>query len=269
MNPFAAVVLAGQRSRDDAVARAAGVPCKALAEVAGRAMVLRVLDALAASGRIDTCTLVGPVREQIDTCPELARRIESGTPHWVAPGSGPSASALTGLEALPGDRPVLLTTADHALLTGTLVRDFLDRARTSHAELVVAMVRRETVTARYPEAHRTRLRFSDGAFSGCNLYAFLTPAARNAPRFWQRLENDRKHPLRMLRHIGLSTLLRRLLGRLTLADTFTALSRRMGLVVAPLLLDEPDAAIDVDTVEDLALVERILGDRQTKTNSVT
>ena len=43
---FTAVVLAGDRTADDPVARAAGVPCKALALVGGRPMVHRVLEAL-------------------------------------------------------------------------------------------------------------------------------------------------------------------------------------------------------------------------------
>ena len=41
--PFTAIVLAGDRVPGDPVARAAGVPCKALAPVGGVPMVLRVL----------------------------------------------------------------------------------------------------------------------------------------------------------------------------------------------------------------------------------
>lgn len=50
--PFTAFVLPGDRLPEDPVARAAGVPCKALVPVGGVPMVLRVLSALAAAHAI-------------------------------------------------------------------------------------------------------------------------------------------------------------------------------------------------------------------------
>ena len=44
--PFNAIVMAADRNPNDPVAKAASVACKALAPVAGTAMVLRVLNAL-------------------------------------------------------------------------------------------------------------------------------------------------------------------------------------------------------------------------------
>ena len=54
---FTALVLAGDRTPDDPVARAAGVPCKALALVGGRPMVSRVLDAL---GTVSAASITRP-----------------------------------------------------------------------------------------------------------------------------------------------------------------------------------------------------------------
>ena len=51
-SPFWAVVLAADRTSADPVALAAGVPCKALAPVGGRPMLLRVLDALSAAEEV-------------------------------------------------------------------------------------------------------------------------------------------------------------------------------------------------------------------------
>ncbi|MGB4781436.1 hypothetical protein [Candidatus Methylomirabilis sp.] len=55
-----AIVLAGDRVSDDPVARAAGVPCKALVPVGGVPMVLRVLGALAEAQAVGDRILCGP-----------------------------------------------------------------------------------------------------------------------------------------------------------------------------------------------------------------
>ena len=113
---FHAVVLAGDRGADDPVAKHTGAPCKALVPVAGRPMLLRVLDALAASAAVDGVTLVGPGAAQLGQCPELVERLATGAIAWLPPQPSPSLSAAAALEHVPADRPVLLTTADHALL---------------------------------------------------------------------------------------------------------------------------------------------------------
>jgi GTP:adenosylcobinamide-phosphate guanylyltransferase len=63
--PFSAVVLAGDRSAGDPVARATGVSSKALTPVGGRPMVLRVLDALEAAREIENIVLCGPARSAV------------------------------------------------------------------------------------------------------------------------------------------------------------------------------------------------------------
>jgi hypothetical protein len=53
-------------------------------------------------------------------------------------------------------------------------------------------------------------------------------------------------------------------GRLTLAGALRRASHRVGVEVKAVILNQPDAAVDVDKEEDLALVEQILVDRQMK-----
>jgi len=58
--------------------------------------------------------------------------------------------------------------------------------------------------------------------------------------------------------VGLSMLLRYLLGRLTLDSVVDSLSRVMGCRVGCVLIDEPRVAVDVDSVADRDLAEKIL-----------
>lgn len=252
--PFAALVLAGSRAGGDPVARAAGVPCKALAPVAGRALVLHVLDALRASPAVGRVWLSGPERAHLAECEALAALVEAGDVGWIEPAASPAASTLRALHSLPDAAPVLVTTADHALLRPEMIEHFCARARESARDLVAAVAAHDDVSAAFPELRRTALRFAGGAVSGCNLFALLTPSARGAVEFWIEVEQERKRPLRLVRRLGLGAVARYLRGQLTLEDALALLSRRTKVSLGVVHMPFPTAAVDVDTREDLDFV---------------
>lgn len=253
---FTAIVLAGERTRSDPVAQAAGVPCKALAPVGGVPMVIRVLDALGDSDWIDTRILCGPARAVVEQDGDLRALIHKGTVTWLEPGTAPSTSAHAAMQTVAAGTPVLLTTADHALLDSELVDYFCDKAVHSGCDVVAAVADAGVVQAAYPGVRRTVIALRDGAYSGCNLFAFLTPQARQAARFWRRVEAQRKNPLRLIGHMGWMTALRYALGALTLDDALARLSRRMGVHAGTVTLPYPRAAIDVDRVSDWRFVNQ-------------
>jgi GTP:adenosylcobinamide-phosphate guanylyltransferase len=259
---FTALVLAGDRAPGDPVARAAGVPCKALALVGGRPMVSRVLDALGTARQIDARVLCGPRRDALEQDPELRALVESGTVEWLAPAATPSLSAAAALDRVAPAAPVLLTTADHALLTSALVDYFCQAARVIDADVVVGLARAEQVMAAFPGTRRTVLRLKGGGYCGCNLFAFLTPAGRGAVQHWRRIEQERKHPLRLVAGVlGWSAVIDYALGRLTLQAALGRVSRRLGLRAGSVILPFPEAAVDVDSVEDLQLVRAVVESR--------
>ena len=259
---FTAVVLAGDRTTDDPVARAAGVPCKALALVGGRPMVRRVLDALGSARHVGARVLCGPRREALEQDAQLRALVESGTVEWLAPAATPSLSAAAALERVAAAAPVLLTTADHALLAPALVDYFCQAALATDADVVVGLARAQQVLAAFPGTRRTVLRLKGGGYCGCNLFAFLTPAGRTAVGYWRRVEQERKRPLRLVAGaLGWSAILDYALGRLTLPAALERVSRRLGLRAAAVILPFPEAAVDVDSLEDLQLVRAIVESR--------
>ncbi len=258
--PFTAVVLAGDRAPDDPVAQAAGVCCKALSPVGGIPMVLRVLKALGTAREIDTHILCGPPWSAVEQEAELQARITSRQVTWMANEASPSASAYAVMQALPETTPVLLTTADHALLTTRIVDFFCAEARTSGCDMVVALAPHDLVTTTYPGVRRTVLTFREGAYCSCNLFAFLTPRARAVADFWRRVERQRKKPLRVIGVLGWVALWRYWLGRLSLTEGLDQISRRMGLRVGTVIMPFPEAAVDVDTVSDWRFAEKLVGD---------
>ena len=259
---FTAVVLAADRGPHDPVAKAAGVRCKSLVPVGGRPMVLRVLDALTASQGVNAYILCGPPKAVLDQEPDLGMLITSGKIKWFENQATPSASAFHVLQSLPDETPVLLTTADHALLSSRIVDYFCSEAQATACDVVAGVARHEVVAAAYPQTRRTATRLKDGAYCGCNLFAFLTPRARLAAAFWRRIEDHRKNPLHLIRILGWGAVWRYLMGRLSLNDALDRLSYRLGFKAGAVVLPCPEAAVDVDSVSDLRLVENIISNKQ-------
>lgn len=263
---FVAIVLAGDRGPDDPVASASGVACKALALVGGRPMVLRVLDALDASPLIGQRILCGCSSRLLGSSAELDGLIADGRVSWVENEPSPSLSARAALDAVPVDRPALVTTADHALLTSRMVDHFCGRAVETGCDVVAGLARADMVMAAFPEGRRTITRLADGGYCGCNLFAFLTPRARNAAVFWRRVEEQRKHPLKIVRTLGILSVLRYLCGRLTLEQGLERFSALMDARAGAVWMPDAEAAVDVDKLEDVRLVESILA-RQARARS--
>lgn len=255
---FAAVVLAADRTGHDPVRQHTGVACKAFAPIGGIPMIIRVLDALRACEPIDSIVLCGPPESLLNQCPELERRIASGEVTWIPNLDSPSRSAESGINRIPADMPVLLTTADHALLTPAMLQNFLHQSLTALGDAVVATVELKTIEAAFPQSKRTVIRLRDGGFCGCNLFVFK-PQGRSLIGFWRQAEALRKRPWRLIAKVlGFKTVWRYLLGTLTRQQALAAVSQKSGVAIQTVVLDDPHAGIDVDKVEDLLLVESII-----------
>jgi len=254
---FTAIILAADREADNPVAKAAGVRCKSLAPINGTPMVFRVLAALSGSSSVNRQILSGPPRTILDREPELSQYVAAGRADWRENQETPSLSALHVIQAVPEETPVLLTTSDHALLSPQIVDHFCREAQRTGCDVVAAVTPHRTVTAAYPQTRRTAYRFKDDSYCSCNLFAFLTPLSRTAPSFWRRVEQQRKNPLKVISMLGWKTVLRYMLGSLTLTEAVEQISKHLGCRAGIVVMPFPEAAIDVDSVSDWQIVERI------------
>lgn len=247
---FSAVILAGSRPGGDPLSGHEGVPHKALIDVAGTPMLARVVDALrkAGAGRIG----VSCNEEHVEA---LAKSLGA---EIIPTGRGPSDSAALAFAHFGA--PLLVTTADHALLDAQWVRQLVEETPQG-SDLSLMLARRDRVEAAMPGSKRTWLRFADGDWSGCNLFLLATPEARKALELWVGIEADRKRPWRLVARLGLGAILGYALGRLSLAGGLAQLGRRHGMEVALVPAADGLAAVDVDKAEDLADVRRILAAR--------
>ena len=254
---YAAVVLAGERPGGSAISRELGLAASVLVDVAGKPALARVIDALEASEMVEGGLLCGPAAEIYQDNEDFRQILSGSSFQWTAPASGPSASALAALEEI--DRfPVLVTAGDHALLSPGLVDFFCREAMKIDVDVVFGLVPYAIVHAAYPESKRTVLKFSDGRYCGANLFAILNQEGKAGPAFWQEMEALRKRPWRMVRQLGMGMLLRYLFGRLSLGMALESLSRAMGCRIGYVRIETARAAVDVDSVADRQLAEKIL-----------
>jgi GTP:adenosylcobinamide-phosphate guanylyltransferase len=258
---FTVLVLAGSRGMADPVAQAAGVAHKALVPVAGVPMLLRVLDALRQSPSVGRIALATQDRGIVDALPELAQAVEGGGISLLPTAGSPALTVEAAIRSLPDAFPLLVTTSDHALLTPEIIGSFATRVPPD-ADVAVGLATRTAILDRYPESVRTFIRLGGEGYSGCNLFAFAGPDAVKAVAFWVQMEGYRKTPWKIAARIGAGALLRYVTGRLDLEAAFAELSRVAGVRALPVVLPQPEAAVDVDKLSDLAQVERILAGRR-------
>jgi GTP:adenosylcobinamide-phosphate guanylyltransferase len=244
---MAALVLAGSRGGVDPVAAAEGVAHKALAVVGGKPILTRVVEALREAGIARIAVAAND--------PAVMTLAEALGTELIPPQPGPSASVGAAFAELGS--PLLVTTADHALLRAEWVRDFVSDVP-SDTDAAVLLASREAVERAMPGSRRTWLRFADGEWSGCNLFLMATPRAIAAIDAWRAVEADRKRPWKIAARFGLRPLWLYVTGRLTSDGAIAVLGRRVGIDAHAVAAREGLAAVDVDKPEDLADVRRIM-----------
>lgn len=252
---FTAIVLAGQRDGEDELARHAGAACKAVVEIGGKPMLLRVIETLASSSSLGHVFVSGPDEDKLVNQNAINELIQSDKVSWLPPQQSPSTSAYDVLRKLAADERALLTTADHPLLSVEIIDEFCSQSLAQDADLVIGLAPYSLVHEAFPAMKKTILRFKGNELCGCNLFAFLTPRGREAANFWRQLESRRKNPLRVIHSMGWLTVLKYFRGGLTLQDALDTFSRKLGLRVGAVILPHADAAVDVDSIADYEQVK--------------
>lgn len=251
---WTAIVLAGSRPGGDPLARAFGTGLKALISVAGEPMVRRPVAALMASAEI------GAIRVLAQDVDAIAHALPRDERVSVEPSRGSIADTLLALCADGATKwPLLITTADHALLTPEMVDQFCWRSE--RADVAIGVVNKKRVMRRLPETHRTWIPFRGGAYTGANLFVLRSAKSASVLRAWQSVEQDRKKVLKLMWSLGPEIFVRALLRTMTIDEAMHRVSARLGLSIRAIRLSDPLAAVDVDKVSDHQLVERLLAER--------
>lgn len=248
------IVLAGQRPGTDLFAGHFGLQQKALIPLRGEPMLTKMLRTLNASPLIGQVIVLSQDPQALQ-----AAVAAGGGATLLESENGISASIKNVVSALGFASPVLVTTADHPLLTAQMIDEFVRHAA---GDVAVAMVERGNMLAQFPEAKRTWLRFADGAWSGANLFALMSLKSIFALDLWAEVEQDRKSSWRLFWHFGPQLALRAITRTIGLRAALDVAGKRLGLEATLVPMSDPVAAIDVDKLSDHAMAEKIIAARE-------
>jgi molybdopterin-guanine dinucleotide biosynthesis protein A len=246
------VVLAGGPP-DDVAALEPGAPNKAFVRIGGVTLVERTLRALRASKQIGRIIVVAP--DTAHDHPALALADERR-----ADGKKIRESLRNGLQDLPPDEIVLVTTSDLPILLPDAVDDFIDYAKDLDADLGYGCVERTVHEALFPNVPHTWARLRDGTFCGGGLVAIKPRALPALERFIEKLGAARKNPLQLASLFGWDVLARFAIGRLSMASAERRASQLLGAPVRALVSPYPETGVNVDRVSDVALAEKLVRD---------
>lgn len=246
---FSVLILAGSRDGErDPLARLGNVSHKALLPINGIPMLERVLQTLE---QIPAIKDIWVSIEQPECLAYLEPRIRI-----LKAEPSPSESVAAALEKI--GTPCLITTADHALLRPEWVEEFVAKSRATQSDLTAGIAAEETIGRDVPNTKRTYIRLSDISFSGCNLFWVGTPKAKAVVALWRKLQQHRKKPLRMAMILGLPTILRAVIRRLSSHGVEKRIEAITKARVRLITLSHGLAAVDVDKPADYELVTKIL-----------
>jgi len=256
---FDAIVLAAQREgRLDPLAAESGVSHKCLVPIGGRPLLAHVLEALGGVEGLERIRVsVEPGAE------DSLRRVhgangELGVPvEFVAAAASITDSVNAAADGLDG--PFVVTTADNVLLTADAVRRVAARLHAGD-DAVAALSRKEDVLSAHPQGQRRFYRFTDGAYSNCNLYG-MSRAGLALAETYRSGGQFSKNPMRIAQAVGFLNLVRLRYGLISLPRAMTRLGRRFNVQASAVLLEDGAHAIDVDNRRTYTIAAALLEKR--------
>lgn len=248
-----ALILAGSRQgQQDPLAYYAHVSHKAIIPIFGRPMIEYVVQALAKTEIVETIAV--SIEDPSLLQGKLPKYIE-----YLPTAPGPSSSIILAIQQL--GTPLLVTTADNPLIKPEWLNYFIAEAEKAQCDVAIGIALKEQIENDVPNTKRTYINLADGSFSGCNLFLFRTPSAIQLLKFWQKLEQYRKKPIKMGFLLGYKIILLYLLRRLTR----TMLSKRIHKLTKVkthfVLMPWGQASVDVDKIDDLKMVNILMENR--------
>jgi len=235
---------------------------KALIPFAERPSIQYTLDALRGSRYVRDICVVGPEEE-------LRAAVGEAPVSFTPGGDSLLGSVVNGLEFFRDRDLVLITTADLPLVTPAAMETFLEACARTPTEfpenLYVSAIPREAFTGPFATTKKAMSAFRDGTLCHGNVM-LVQPHCLNNVVAVQRVNAmyaARKSALKSALALGLGVGLAYVLGihflhLLTARQMARRVSRRFNLGIVPVLVPQPELAIDVDEPGDYELVRKVL-----------
>lgn len=252
--PFRLIVLAGNGGDGPGpLARRFAVSHKCLVPIAGCPLIGHILHTAALHPRIASLA-VSIEREAFEPVyDQLTRLPGRGTVQLVEARDNLADSVREAARGWAG--PVIVATADHALLSAASIDAVADAL--TEADAVATLARRASVEAVHPNAKRGYHVLASEQFANCNLYGLAGEQALRAVDLFRH--GPLTHGfLNLLQALGPINCLLLRMGWLGLPGLIERLARRLSLRMRVVVLDDGSQAIDVDDDRTYAIVGDLL-----------
>jgi GTP:adenosylcobinamide-phosphate guanylyltransferase len=253
------VVLAAQRAGVvNPLAEQAGVSHKCLAPIAGKPLIVHVLDVLARCPEVGTVRVMVEPDGQAALEPVMAANRDAGLAvDLVSSSENIVESVLAGVEGQQA--PFVVTTADNVLLSREAFMATLDALSSNDAAMNLAT--KASVLAVHPDAQRNFYEFRDDAYANCNLYGLAGAHALRAAEAFREGGQFQKNPRRLLTAFGLVNILLFRFRLIGLQSAARRIGKRFGLSIAAVIQSDGAQAVDVDNERTYAIAEMVLEQR--------
>ncbi len=249
----------------DAIVIAGGIPqpdeplyaytqgnAKALVDVAGKPMIQWVLDALSEAKKVDQVIIIG--------LPEDSGITYSHPLHFVPNQGGMLANLVAGIDTMlqinPQAEYALIVSSDIPAINGEMVDWLIESAMQTRHDIYYGIVKREVMETRYPGSNRTFTKLADMHVCGADIHIAHKTMTTDPEHLamWEELIGKRKSPLKQAASIGIMTLLLLLMGKLSLDQAITRVTKRLHITGRAIIWDHAEPAMDVDKPHQLELL---------------
>lgn len=259
---YTALVLAAQRPGViDPLAAKGGVSHKCLIDMDGTPMIERVLNSLKESNHVGNILISIDDDQALLVLDSIKQDIADGRVRLVESRDNLYSSVANALNGVR-EFPVVICTADNALQTSEMIDHFCEEFSQTNADAGVSVTPAELIWSKYPDGQRRPYTLKDGKFSNCNLYGIRSQECLVAAKPFEGGGQFAKSAKRILQAFGLTNLLLYKYGRLTLPGVFHRISKRLGIVIKPVIMPFAEAPIDVDNERTERIALRILEARR-------
>ncbi|MBQ9992382.1 MAG: nucleotidyltransferase family protein [Firmicutes bacterium] len=221
---------------------------RALLDISGKPMMQYIIDALQQSGQIEKIYIVG---NQEAYAPIFAGRENV---ELLADTGTIVGNVAAGMErCAPGF--VLLATIDIPLITGEIVKRFIDEClKTSEYRFFYPVIEQSINEKAFPETKRTYFRMKEGNYTGGNIVLIHTDMLATHREKFADLLTHRKSAAKMALDIGIITLVKMLLGKLPLLEAEKRACKALQVKGKAMISYDAEICLDVDKPSDLAEV---------------
>ncbi|MDQ2681514.1 MAG: hypothetical protein M3Y21_10945, partial [Candidatus Eremiobacteraeota bacterium] len=167
-------------------------------------------------------------------------------------------SLQNGLDGLPPNDDVLISTSDLPILNAIAIEDFIGRAVAMDADLTYGCVEKQVHLAQFAQVPHTWARLADGTYCGAGFVTIKPRIFPQLAQFIERLGHARKNPLALASLFGWGILFQFATRTLTIARAERRASTLIGARVRAVVSPYPEIAVNVDRLSDIPLAQELV-----------